>query len=58
MFFMCPKHTDFPLELIAVGWSWQMLNCLLMLFSAALSQTALCLFPFPGFFLQVLLVWC
>jgi len=27
MFFMCPKHTDFPLELIAVGWSWQMLNC-------------------------------
>jgi len=33
------------LYFIAVGWSWQMLDCLLILFSAAMSQTALCLFP-------------
>jgi hypothetical protein len=34
----------------AVSLSWQMLNCLLILFSAAMSQTMLCLFPLSKVF--------
>jgi hypothetical protein len=34
-----------PLSLIAVSGSWQMFDSLLILFSASMSQTALCLFP-------------
>jgi hypothetical protein len=37
-----------PLQFIAVGWSWQMLDCLLILFSVAMRCA---FFPFPGFFL-------
>jgi hypothetical protein len=48
---MCPKLTDdFPSLIIAVGWSWLMLDCLLNLFSAAMSQTALCLFSLSSSF--------
>ena len=36
---------------IAVGWSWQMLDCLLILFSATISPTPLCLFSLSNFFL-------
>jgi hypothetical protein len=48
MLFLCPKRN--PLKFIAVGWSWQMLDCLLIFISAAMSQTTLRLFSLSVFF--------
>jgi len=51
---MCPKRTDDSLslnfKLIVVGWSWKMLDCLLILFSAAMSNSIVPFSPFHGFF--------
>ena len=52
--FLCAQISQIPLFNLlrsVVGWSWQMLDCLLILFSAAMSQTPLCLFSLSrGFF--------